>query len=427
MNLQKRFPILLALVVALLVVALAPLPRNNTAQASHSNVGIVCTENPSATFTLTTKTGYISMPDGNTLFMWSYTEGDNNFQYPGPILCVNEGDTVTVVLHNTLPVPTSLIFPGQVDVLANGVPDQPVFSGSELTSLATMAAAGGSVTYSFVAEEPGTYMYTSGTDPEFQMQMGMFGVIVVRPAGHPNWVYNRADSEFKPDTEYVSILSEIDPIMHQAVENGALSYDMTQYRARYWMVNGRAFPDTLAPNHASWLPAQPYSALARIHPHDPVVNPLPALVRYASAGSVDYPYHPHGNNGRLVGRDGRALEGPLAQDLSYEKFSVVISPLQTWDSFFTWQDVDGWDPDTNPVPVTIPGEQNLTFGQFYSGSPYLGNTEPLPPGATSYNVCGEYYHIAHSHALQHATAWGLTMSGMATFTRIDPPLPNFCP
>ncbi len=53
-------------------------------------------------YDLTTKTGYISLPDGNTAFMWGYSAGFDDFQHPGPVLCVNEGDTVTVILHNTL-------------------------------------------------------------------------------------------------------------------------------------------------------------------------------------------------------------------------------------------------------------------------------------------------------------------------------------
>ena len=73
------------------------------------------------------------------------------------MLCVNEGDTVTVILHNTLPEAVSIVFPGQENVLANGAPAQPQFDGAgTLTSLTNTAAAnGGSVTYSFVADQPG--------------------------------------------------------------------------------------------------------------------------------------------------------------------------------------------------------------------------------------------------------------------------------
>ena len=49
--------------------------------------------------------------------MWGYSSGFDAFQHPGPVLCVNEGDTVTVILHNTLPEAASIVFPGQEDVL----------------------------------------------------------------------------------------------------------------------------------------------------------------------------------------------------------------------------------------------------------------------------------------------------------------------
>ena len=68
------------------------------------------------------------------------------------MLCVNEGDTVTVILNNTLAEEVSIIFPGQENVLANGAPAQPQGSGAGLTSLTNVAPAnGGSITYSFVA------------------------------------------------------------------------------------------------------------------------------------------------------------------------------------------------------------------------------------------------------------------------------------
>lgn len=396
--------------------------------------GIPCTTNPSATFTFTARDGFIQLPDGNTVYMWGYSLGDGIFQHPGPVLCVNQGDTVTIVLHNSLPVDVSLTFPGQPAVLADGGLSQPQFSGSVLTSLAQPATAnGGTVTYSFVAAEPGTYYYASGTNPELQVQMGLFGALVVRPAGHADWAYNDPTSQFNPDTEFLLVLSEVDPVLHSAVYTQVqsaqpVSYDMTQYRARYWLVNGRSFPDTIAPNGASWLPAQPYGALARIHPYDAVNNPLPALERYVGVGPVEYPFHPHGFNGRIIARDGNVLRGPVGnQDQSYEKFSIPVGPGQTFDSIFTWEDVNLYDQTSNPIPVTVPGEQNLTYGPHFSGSPYLGVSEPLPPGNTSFVQCGEYYHVAHNHALSTITAWGMTMSGMMTYTRIDPPLPNNCP
>ena len=99
-------------------------------------MGIVCTTSasPNPTFTLDTKDGYIQLPDSNTMYMWGYAAGGGDFQHPGPVLCVNQGDTVTVILHNTLPESVSIMFPGQENVLANGALAQPQFDGAS-TSL----------------------------------------------------------------------------------------------------------------------------------------------------------------------------------------------------------------------------------------------------------------------------------------------------
>jgi hypothetical protein len=427
---QARWALLL-LLSALLLVALVPSNRSRVAaQMPMASTGIVCTtsSSPNAQFTLTTKSGYIGTPDGNVIYMWGYADGDNPFQHPGPVLCVNQNDTVTILLKNTLPDDVSIIFPGQQNVLANGVPAQPQFDGGgALTSLTNVAAKnGGTMTYSFVASEPGTYLYQSGTEPMKQVNMGLFGALVVRPAAHPDWAYNRADTQFNPDTEYVLLLSEIDPMLHEAVERRQ-TFDMNNYKPRYWLVNGRGFPDSIAPNYASWLPTQPYGSLARIHPHDSVANPLLALTRYLSVGTTEFPFHPHGNVGRVIGHDGRLLEGPGGQDLSYEKFTFVIGPGQTWDATFGWVDAEQYDPNTNPVPVTVPNLADLVYGMLYSGSPYLGEQGPFPPGGMTLNECGEYYIISHNHALQQVVAWDATMAGPVTFVRVDPPLPNNCP
>src|SRR5258708_10538941 len=94
-------------------------------------------------------------------------------QIPSPTLIVHEGDTVTVTLTNNLPKGignTSLVFPGFTVTTTGGVPGL-------LTSEA--ANGGGTVTYSFVATTPGTRAYYSGTQSDLQVEMGIYGAIVV--------------------------------------------------------------------------------------------------------------------------------------------------------------------------------------------------------------------------------------------------------
>ncbi len=407
------------------------------ATASHlgpPHVGMVCTTGP--TFDLEATSGYALFPDGNSIFMWSYapdpTVGSPDpFQFSGPVLCVNEGDMVTVNLTNYLPEPVSIVFPGQTGVTASG----------DALGLLTWEAgtSGGTATYSFVAEEPGTYLYESGTSPHKQIEMGLFGALIVRPdvetisdgggssgSFGPDYAYNDAATQFDPAKEYLLVTHEIDPELHAAVEDG-ITYDWTTRHDRYWTINGRAFPDTIAENSAPWLPGQPYGALVQVTAADPGSPGLPALIRYANAGSENHPFHPHGNHLRVIARDGRLLTAtaPLgALSGSMEAFTKTIGSGQTYDLQFWWLDVEIWtQPGAPDVPVILPGTQNVGFKDgltFYSGDPELGETGDFPPGNTVLNQCGEYYFPWHSHALNEFQNFDEGFGGLATALRVDP-------
>ena len=170
------------------------------------------------------------------------------------------------------------------------------------------AEPGGDVTYTFTASAPGTYIYESGTDVTKQVEMGLYGALIVRPAGNPDRAYDDASTAFNPNKEFLLLLNEIDPELHHAVETGA-TYDFTTLHNRYFAVNGREFPDTILDNGVPWLPNQPYGALVRVQPYCNPANPadplnpptctasstpnnLPALIRMINVGELNHPYHP---------------------------------------------------------------------------------------------------------------------------------------
>jgi FtsP/CotA-like multicopper oxidase with cupredoxin domain len=322
-------------------------------------IGMICTPGTISgnthTFNLVATTGYAQTPDGNSIFMWSYGNGDapdnGNFQYPGPNLCVTQGQTVVVNLRNTLAEPTSVIFPGQEGAVATG--------GASGLLTTEAAAAIGTVSYSFAAGSPGTYAYESGSDVTKQVEMGLYGALVVRPAAHPDWAYS-AGTRFDPKREFLLLLSEYDPDLHHAVETGG-SYDINALHNRYYAVNGRSFPDTLQDNGVAWLPDQPYGALVRVQPFDGTRNPQPALVRMINVGLQNHPYHPHGNHMREVAQDGRELLSPSGGDASTEHFGETIGSGQTEDYLLSWADQDNWNPNTKPLPLPQPSYRTLTF------------------------------------------------------------------
>ena len=129
-------------------------------------------------FNLVAREGYVSAADGGSLYSWGYALDSGLMQYPGPTLIVNQGATVTVTLRNELPVPAgnvSIVFPGQAATASGGVAGK----------LTREAAPGGAtaVTYTFVAAKPGTFSYHSGTQVGLQVEMGLVGALIVRPAG----------------------------------------------------------------------------------------------------------------------------------------------------------------------------------------------------------------------------------------------------
>jgi hypothetical protein len=393
-------------------------------------LGMVCRNGTlvgtTRTFNLVAKTGNIQTPDGNSVFMWSYanvdTPDNGAFQSPGPVLCATQGETVVVNLANGLPEASSIVFPGQdAAVTATG--------GSAGAFTREAAANGGTVSYSFAASNAGTYLYESGSDVAKQVEMGLYGALVVYPnaASCPtvagtDCAYGTS-TRFDASREYLLLLAEVDPALHHAIEAGQ-PYDFNALHNRYFTINGRSFPDTIQDNGSPFLPAQPYGALVRLQPTNGAGSTRPALLRMLNAGALNHPFHPHGNHTTEIAQDGRLLLNAAGTGSARtEHFGETIASGQTIDYLLRWDDVDNWNPTTKQLPVAQPNYRNLTFKDgvtWYSGSPYLGYKGTLPTGTTSLNVCGEWYFPLHSHALDEFTNFDEGFGGMGTLLRVDP-------
>jgi FtsP/CotA-like multicopper oxidase with cupredoxin domain len=328
--------------------------------------------NPS--FNLTAQDSYISQPDGQMVYSWGYGCADTNglsfapsmagancpsMQIPGPTIVVTEGDQVTVTLNNKLPAAagsTSILFPGfQVST-----------SGGNPGLLTQEAAPGGSVTYTFAAGSPGTHTYYSGTQGDLQVEMGLYGAIIVLPKtipgnctsglaaknvqaeaanGETDWrlapaAYNHPEACY--DREYLFQFAEMDPAIHaQAAAQaanpcvntaGCMQVATEPYHPAYFMVNGRSMPDDMDPNYAPNYPHQPYNGNPHMHPGELV------LLRVIGNGRWQHPFHEHGNHVRVLARDGNLilsqtdatkLAGPLL-------FTTTTTPGLAMDGIFYW-------------------------------------------------------------------------------------------
>jgi hypothetical protein len=77
--------------------------------------------------------------------------------------------------------------------------------------------------------------------------------------------------------------------------------------------------------------------------------------------------------------------------------------------------------DGGALPVFLPEAQDLTFGGFWSGSPFLGSEEALPPGEGGLNPFSAFTFPWHSHAEKELTNFDIFPGGNLTFLFVEPP------
>ncbi|HKC27346.1 MAG TPA: multicopper oxidase domain-containing protein, partial [Jatrophihabitans sp.] len=209
-------------------VAMAPHAALALAQPAGKFTPRNCTEaSGSASCDLYAMSGSTSIL-GSSVPIWGFstTGAVGSATDPGPVLVVQQGDAVTVTLHNQLSEPVSLAFPGQSGITYAGG------SGDDMSG----AAANGTRTYTFTADRPGTFLYEAGhtTDGTRQVQMGLAGALVVLP---PDGTAYGVSSTAYAD-EAVVVLSEIDPRLNA----NPAGFDMRDFKPAYRLINGKPFP-----------------------------------------------------------------------------------------------------------------------------------------------------------------------------------------
>jgi len=374
----------------------------------------------SNSFSLTAQAAFLNQPDGQAIYSWGYgcltqpaasafvppmsrTAFCTTMQVPGPTLIVTEGQPVTVTLTNNLPTGagnTSILFPGfTMQPFTDGTPGL----------LTQEAAPGQTVTYKFTPTSPGTRAYYSGTQSDLQVEMGLYGAIIVLPANVPlactqgvhadnltaeahtgEQDYRLAASAYDhPDTcydrEYLFQFSEMDPRIHTQAQQQiqalascvpsstnacTLLVPTEPYHPAYFLINGRSMPDDMDPNYAVEYPHQPYNGDPHMHPGELT------LVRVIGQGRWQHPFHEHGNHLRILGRDGNLILSNTTTPVNYNitgagsapaqalagplLFTTTTTPGLAMDAIFYWTgkglnwDPYGHTPDSNDPLAKLP-------------------------------------------------------------------------
>ncbi|WP_018085077.1 multicopper oxidase domain-containing protein [Desulfurispora thermophila] len=309
--------------------------------------------------------GFIRMPDGTSHYIFGFVDitgvpEEAVFMYRGkanllaPLLEVYEGDEIYLTL-------TNLGLPGRPDlddthtIHWHGFPNQiPLWDGVPEASLSV--PVGRDFTYYYEPLAPGTYMYHCHFEPVEHIQMGMVGPLVVRPQlekeQQRKFAYNDISTQF--DREAIVFLTELDARPHYLVAN-VQGFDWTEYAPRYWLLNGRSYPDTIKPADDPSLPYQPYSSLIHAYAGERV------LLRFVNLGYEQHSIQILGIPLHIIGQDAQLLRGYYDEDLSYHKSTVYIGAGQTTDAIFR-------APRAGKYPLYNRDlHKNTVAGKFFGG------------------------------------------------------------
>lgn len=294
-------------------------------------------------------------------------------QHSAPLLVFDEGDAIQMTLTNLglgqrpdLTDPHTIHWHG----FRNATP---IFDG--VPEMSISVPIGRDFPYYYHVTDPGTYMYHCHNEDVEHVQMGMSGVVFVRPAqnktgnaaGAPiarynggvatapfGYTYNDGVSLSDPrstayDREFAIFLSEFWAQSHYDDAHIQVS-DWSDFHADFYLMNGRSYPDTTAPNGGGTdtttgnliapsgrpdLQHQPISSLITCNAGDKV------LLRIVNLGYTQPAMKLTGIQMHVIGKDATPLRGigtgglRNGADTSYYTDTIYLGAGESFDAIFT--------------------------------------------------------------------------------------------
>jgi FtsP/CotA-like multicopper oxidase with cupredoxin domain len=233
----------------------------------------------------------------------------------------------------------------------------PFFDGEPTGSVSV--PVGRFFTYVYRPRDAGTYMFHCHVEDVEHVHMGMTGLVFVRPLqeGTPfthggrtftRFAYDDGDGSTGFDREFAMLLTEVWAEAHWDDAHIQLP-DWSDYRPDFSLLNGRAWPDTLAPNGSvnpfapvhdasgdlvptpgyEHLQYQPISSRVRCNAGERV------LLRFANLGFREASMSAPGLRLRVVGKDATPMRGRDGTDTSYLAETLAFGAGESIDAIFT--------------------------------------------------------------------------------------------
>jgi FtsP/CotA-like multicopper oxidase with cupredoxin domain len=270
----------------------------------------------------------------------------------------------------------------------------PFFDGEPSTSVAI--PIGREFTYVYNAHEPGTYMYHCHVEDVEHVQMGMTGLVFVRPVQDGNttlypsgkYAYNCGDGSTGFDREFAMLLTENWAEAHWADSHVQLP-EWSDYKPDFYLLNGRSYPDTIAPNGSidpfnpvrdtsgdliapvghPELQYQPYSSLVRCNAGEKI------LLRFANLGFTQQSMSITGINMKVHGKDATFLRSRDGTDMRWETNTIVLDAGASFDAIYEAPAYVGNGPD--PYDKYLLYNRNFRASNNLEGSGFGGQMSEI--------------------------------------------------
>jgi FtsP/CotA-like multicopper oxidase with cupredoxin domain len=343
--------------------------------------------------------------------------GVMNGNIPAPMIAIDEGDELFLTLTNVGMVMRPDLFE-QHTVHFHGYPNASAFyDGVPDASIAINI--GGSFTYYYLAPEAGTYMWHCHISPPEHLQMGMVGQLYVRPrqnAADPTktlnavaladqadvskkcsaadilcsvqvppadnsvkrdvskkYAYDDGDGSTVYDVEYPIQMHGFDPNFHFV----GMTFNPESFadnKDKYFLLNGRSYPDTINPNPLS---TQATDGTQHFSQPLPAIVNIPAggkaLLRFSDLNVTEF--HTLASLGikmHVIGLNARLLRDQDGNNMDYYTNSITLGGGETID-------------------VILDATQILPGQKFYLYTPQLdhlsNDAENFGGMMTEVNVC----------------------------------------
>jgi FtsP/CotA-like multicopper oxidase with cupredoxin domain len=309
--------------------------------------------------------------------------GVMNASQPAPLMAIDEDDEFVLTLTNVGQVMRPDLFE-QHTVHFHGYPNASSFyDGVPDASIAINV--GGSFSYYYLAPDAGTYFWHCHISPPEHLQMGMVGQLFVRPrqnkvsspyaaltaiendtsfeglrkrcgndilcstplpvpapandvhalnkSGAPTlYAYNDGDGSTAYDVEYPLQMMSFDPNFH-FVGMTFNPESFTDMKDKYFMLNGRSYPDTVTPGAL-----QTMSTDGTLHSS----QPLPAVINIPAGGKALLrisdlnvtEYHTLASLGipmKVIALNARLLRDQSGNDMTYLTNSITLAGGESLD------------------------------------------------------------------------------------------------